>query len=206
MNTSKFLIELRKIVREEISLAIDEIKKDNKRAIKEALLSEAKSLKATKNTTKPKKSPKSGKSSDRELVESVKKSMAKGSGGRNQLTESISQPQQKRESLVKSKMKNLPSGVMSALAETENDLASGRSAPIGGDQQGESIVMQEHAMFMDRAEIAEDGYESPLELGDIRRTSDDVPVDYGDEGVKVDKSWKAILDKSMELSKAKAGG
>lgn len=202
MNTSKFLTELRRIIREEISFALDEIKAENKKTIKEALMNEVKSKPSPSPKKKTTTSGSSIKSADRDLINSVKASM-----NGKKTTKSAAPTSKRRESIVESKMKNLPTGVMAALAETEDALVSGRAAPIGSDQQGDSIVMQEHAMFMDRAEIAEDGYESQLEFGEIRRTSDDVAasidVDFDDDPIPGGKSWKAILDKSMEMDKAR---
>lgn len=212
MNMDKFLTEIRKIIREEINIALDEVKRTTDKRIAEVLtkrLVESKSQKQTptpvkKTSAAPTKSKSGLTSSDADLIRSVKSSISgKQPAGSNGLGKKLA-PTPK--SVLPPALTSLPTTLQEALAQTTMEIRSGISPGIiqdGAPSHMTDYVEQEsYGSMMDMGGDA--GFEEQDDFGSMHSfgVSNDVPDFLSSAIAKAGK----VAKRAEEFSISRAGG
>lgn len=203
MDMSKFLTEIRKIVREEISIALDDVSKNTDKRIAEVLskrlLESKKQKQAAPQTSKPQPKAKS----DKDLVRQVRESLNTNSGtAPRPVKNPVRQVERRAEELLPPVLQGLPSHLREALAQTTEDLITGASARLGGDVSGASMMYEgmDPSMFADDDMGEYDSNDHINELGEMQQRISGVPA-FLQNAIS---NAGAVAKRAEEFSKNKA--
>lgn len=178
---SKFLTEIRKIIREEISIALDEVVKKTDQRIVEVLSKRLVESKKQKQVAPPAKSQqKPAAKSDKDLIRQVKESLNKNTSATPKRVVEQRTPKRTAEDLLPDTLKGLPPSLREALVQTTEDLLTGNTPRLDSSDMYDSYNMIDDTNYVMESGPASHrsygmgGLEEMDEWPTISRTSADV--------------------------------